>query len=49
MNGFLGSRVGRCVEGSGKLIEEDDDDRGGVCDEIEEGVDRSFAGEVIGE
>jgi len=49
MDGFFGSRVGRCIESGGELIEENNDDGGGISDKVEEGVDRSFAGEVIGE
>lgn len=49
MNGFFGGGVGRCIEGSGELVEKDDDDRGGVCDKIEEGIDGTLAGEVVGE
>jgi len=49
MNGFFGSRIGRCIEGGGELIEENNDDGGGVGNEIKEGVDRPFAGEVVGE
>jgi hypothetical protein len=49
VDGVFGGRIRRCIESGSELIEEDDNDRRRVGDEIEEGIDGSLAGEVVGE
>jgi hypothetical protein len=49
VDGVFGGGIWRCIEGGGELVEEDNDDRRRVGDKIEEGIDGSFAGEVVGE
>jgi hypothetical protein len=49
VDGFFGGGVGRCIQGGGELVEENNDDRRRVGDKIEEGINGSLAGEVVGE
>jgi hypothetical protein len=49
VNGVFGGGVWRCIEGGGELVEKNNNDRRRVGDEIEEGIDGSLAGQVVGE
>jgi hypothetical protein len=49
VDGVFGGSIRRCIKGSGELVEENNDDRRRVGDEIEEGIDGSLAGKVVGE